>query len=192
MTRCTTLDQAVLARTKIDKVLPRLVKKGDDEGKDLAQRVLNNAAAISKQKNGDSRPFQSQETKEKATKNTSIAKPSLENSRPFNNVPGIKKPRTETAAEQTIKKTSTEGRISSGTTTARSTSVQGKRQQPAKIDPKTATKPAPSSAPTPKVKTNHISAKPSGFFSSLQSASKKPGTSNAAILSAKSKEGKDA
>ena len=191
MTRCTTLDQAVLTKTKIDKVLPRLVKKGDDEGKDLAQRVLNNAAAISKQKSGDGKPLPSQETKEKNSKTTSIAKPLLEHSRPSNNVPGIKKPRAENAAEQPVKKISTEGRVSSGTTTARSSALLRKRQQPAKIDPKTATKPTPSSAPTPKVKTNHISAKPSGFFSSLQSASKKPGTSNAAILSAKSKEGKD-
>lgn len=188
MTLCTTLDQEVLARTKIEKVLPRLLKKGDDECKALAQKVLSNAAAISKHKNGDGKSLQNQETKEKSSKVIPIAKLPLENSRP-SSVAGIRKPRTENAVEQPVKKSSS---VSSGTTTARPTGQLGKRQQPTKVDAKIATKPAPSSAPAPKLKANHISAKPSGFFSSLQSASKKPGTSNAAILSAKSKEGKDA
>ena len=178
MTRCTTLDQAVLAKTKIDKVLPRLVKKGDEEGKELAQRILSNAAANSKQKDPDG-------------KTSAFAKPSVDASRISNAVPGIKKPRaTDNLSPQPVKKLSNAVSASSGAAPAKSTSLLGKRQQPAKVDPKAAVKSTPATAP-PKVKNNHISAKPSGFFSSLQSASKKPGTSNAALLSAKSKEGKE-
>lgn len=191
MTRCTTLDQAVLAKTKIDKVLPRLVKKGDEEGKELAQRILSNAAANSKQKDPDGKSAYIQEAKEKDGKTSAFAKPSVDPSRVSNAVPGIKKPRaTDNLSPQPVKKLSNAVNASSGAAPAKSTSLVGKRQQPAKVDPKAAIKSTPASAP-PKVKNNHISAKPSGFFSSLQSASKKPGTSNAALLSAKSKEGKE-
>ena len=191
MTRCTTLDLAVLAKTKIDKVLPRLVKKGDEEGKELAQRILSNAAANSKQKDPDGKPAHIQEAKEKDGKTSAWAKPSVDPSRVSNAVPGIKKPRAaDNLSPQPVKKLSNAVSASSGAAPAKSTSLLGKRQQPAKVDPKAAVKSTPASAP-PKVKNNHISAKPSGFFSSLQSASKKPGTSNAALLSAKTKEGKE-
>ena len=192
MTRCTTLDLAVLAKTKIDKVLPRLVKKGDEEGKELAQRILSNAAANSKQKDPDGKPAHILEAKEKDGKTSAFAKPSVDPSRVSNAVPGIKKPRArDNLSPQPVKKLSNAVSASSGAAPAKSTSLLGKRQQPAnKVDPKAAVKSPPASAP-PKVKNNHISAKPSGFFSSLQSASKKPGTSNAALLSAKSKEGKE-
>lgn len=183
MTRCTTLDLAVLAKTKIDKVLPRLVKKGDEEGKELAQRILSNAAANSKQKDPDGKPSQIQEAK---------AKPSTDPSRVSTTVTGLKKPRaSDSLTPQPVKKPSVAVSASSGATPPKSTTLLGKRQQPAKVDTKAAVKSTPASAAPPKVKNNHISAKPSGFFSSLQSASKKPGTSNAALLSAKSKEGKE-
>lgn len=192
MTRCTTLDQAVLAKTKIDKVLPRLLKKGDEEGKELAQRILSNAAANSKQKDPDGKPAQIQEAKDKDGKASAITKPSIDPSRISNTVPGLKKSRTpDNLSPQPVKKLSNAVSALSGAAPPKSASLLGKRQQPAKVDPKAAVKSTPASAPPSKVKNNHISAKPSGFFSSLQSASKKPGTSNAALLSAKSKEGKD-
>lgn len=182
----------MLAKTKIDKVLPRLLKKGDDEGKEFAQRILSNAAANSKQKDPDGKLAQIQEAKDKDGKASAVAKPSIDSSRVSNIVPGIKTPRpSENPSPQPAKKVSNAVSASSGAAPGKSTSLLGKRQQPPKVDPKAAVKSTPASAPPPKVKNNHISAKPSGFFSSLQSASKKPGTSNAALLSAKSKEGKD-
>ncbi len=187
MTRCTTLDQVVLEKTKLDKVLPRIVRKGDEEGKELAQKVLQNAVVNSKQKNIDGKPSQVQEPKEKDSKNVASNKPPTDNSRISNGLPGIKKPRTvDASAEQPVRKATDAGFLT------KSNGQVGKRPQTAKLDPKVVAKSAPVTTPlNPKFKTNHISVKPSGFFSSLQSASKKPGTSNAALLSAKSKEGKD-
>lgn len=192
MTRCATLDEAVLAKTKTDKVLPRLIKKGDEHVKELAQRVLENAAAISKQKNANGKPVQL-EAKDKASKINSIAKPSpVESSRAAGTASGIKKARApELPAGQPAKKPSNAGTASSGAAPAKSIGFSGKRQQAAKVDPKSVAKATSSIAPISKVKPNHVSAKPSGFFTSLQSASKKPGTSNAALLSAKAREGKD-
>lgn len=69
--------------------------------------------------------------------------------------------------------------------------LEKRRQQAAKVEAKTTGK-IPSSAALPeKVKANHITAKPSTFFSSLQSASKKPGTSKSATNVGKAKGGSE-
>lgn len=193
MTRCTTLDQAVLEKTKVDKVLQRLIKKGDNEGKKYAQKVLDNAAAVTKQKAIDNKLLCTNDTKEKQTQNVSGIKSSLDSSRIFDSNNDIKKQKmSELAAGQSPnKQLSTASHGVNTTASSKSIGLLGKRQQTSKTDLKTTTKSHASAMPVSKVKTNHISAKPSGFFSSLQSASKKPGTSNASQLSAKSKEGKE-
>src|SRR5690606_38953549 len=50
MKKFTAMDQAVLEQTTHDKLLPRFVKKGNDTVKQLAQSILNNAAAATKAK----------------------------------------------------------------------------------------------------------------------------------------------
>lgn len=101
---------------------------------------------------------------------------------------GVKRPRTsEGTAGQPPK------RVFSGNppTAAPSATTKGST-----IIQKRATTITAEKAPTPtsttataasKVKSHQVPTKPSGFFSSLQSASKKPGTSNAVTAAAKQK-----
>lgn len=195
MTRCTTLDQAVLEKTKVDKVLQRLNKKGDDEGKKLAQKVLDNAAVVSKQKISDGRSLRTQDSGDKSAQNSTALKSSLDGSRVFDDNASVKRIKdAETTSGQFAKKPINSSAASQGSNTTASSKSIGllaKRQHSSKTDPKGSVKAGNAAVSAPKVKPNHISAKPSGFFSSLQSASKKPGTSNAALLSAKVKQGKD-
>lgn len=188
MTRCITLDQAVLEKTKVDKVLQRLNKKGDDEGKKLAQKVLDNAAVVSKQKIADGKPLQTQDSEDRPAPNSIVARSSLVDNT-------TKKPKgAEITSGQSAKKQTNISTVSQGSNTTASSKSIGllaKRQNSSKTDSKASVKASNATVPAPKVKPNHISAKPSGFFSSLQSASKKPGTSNAALLSAKAKQSKD-
>ena len=158
MTRCTTIDQSVLEVTKVEKVLPRLVKRGDDQGKRFAQKVLDNAANVSKQKIAEDKSAQNQEI------NAGNAK--LLGDGPRNSNSNETKPRpTE------VKK----GDKSAANKTSSSSEA---RQPPTKVDAKAGTKTPSADGSSTKVKVNNVTAKPSGFFSSLQSASKKPGTSS--------------
>ena len=189
MTRCITLDQAVLEKTKVDKVLARITKKGSDRVKALAQKVLDNAAANNTQKSNDTKPAAlAQGGKEKAG-----MKVQLPNSRAVDAVVGMKRQReSESAGIQASKKINASMAIASSVAaSSKNLGSVSKRTQSSKADIKAAP-PSNSSTPAPKPKANHIVAKPSGFFSSLQSASKKPGTSNAALQSAQQKDGKKA
>ena len=187
MSRCITLDQAVLERTKVDKVLGRITRKGDDRVKALAQKVLDNAAATNTQKSNDTKAALSQ-----GIKDTAGVKVQLPSSRAVDAVVGMKRQReSEFAGVQPAKKanasTATASSIAAPT---KNTGTISKRTQPSKLDTKAAPLSTSTSMPAPKPKANHIVAKPSGFFSSLQSASKKPGTSNAALQSAQQKDGR--
>lgn len=179
----------MLGGSKLDKILPRILKKGDEEGKELAQRILQSAAINSKQKYTDGKPSHVQAAKDKDGKHNASVKPSVDNARATNSISGIKKSRgVEISSIQPVKKATDTGHVLSG---GKSAVPFAKRPQIFKSELKAVSKPAPTITTLNQKKANHISAKPSGFFSSLQSASKKPGTSNAALLSAKSKEGKD-
>lgn len=180
----------MLGSSKLDKILPRILKKGDEEGKELAQKIFQNAAINSKQKYTDGKLSHSQAGKDKDGKHNASIKPSIDNARVTNSVSGIKKSRgVDVQPGQPVKKATDAGHALLGASSAKSAGLV-KRQQ-AKPELKAVSKFAPTTATINQKKANHISAKPSGFFSSLQSASKKPGTSNAALLSAKSKDGKD-
>ena len=159
MTRCTTIDQSVLEVTKVEKVLPRLVKRGDDQGKRFAQKVLDNAADVSKQKLAEEKSVQGQEANAKAN-------PKLSNNGAQSSNPNETKPRPVDT-----KKGDKGGANKSG-------SGSESRQPPTKVEAKSGTKISSADASSTKAKTNTITPKPSGFFSSLQSASKKPGTSS--------------
>lgn len=191
MTRCITLDQAVLEKTKVDKVLQRLIKKGDEEGKKLAQKVLENAVTVSKQKIAEGKHLLTQESDGKAIQNNTAFKPTLDNSRISDSNAGTKNRKGAEIASGKPANVNSVVQGSSTTASSKSIGSLGKRQQSSKTEPKASAKSGTAATPAPKMKPNHISAKPSGFFSSLQSASKKPGTSNAALLSAKAKQGKD-
>ena len=157
MTRCTTIDQSVLELTKVEKVLPRLVKRGDDQGKKFAQKVLDNAANVSKLKIAEDKSTQGQET------NAGSAKLLGDGAR---------------HSISTDAKRSIDPKKGDKGVTNKQASGSEARLLPTKIDPKAGTKTPSADASSAKAKVNNATAKPSGFFSSLQSASKKPGTSS--------------
>ena len=194
MTRCTTVDQEILEKTKVDRVLQRLSKRGDQEGQAAARKILENAATVTRQKNSQGASSQVSGSTELRVKNNGLNQSSLEKSRPSDNNPGAKQSQaTAPATGKISQRVSKSGptALGTGTTTSKSTALKAKRQPSGRADPNPAVKPIPAPTTAPKVKNNHVSAKPTNFFMSIQSASKKPGTSNAALLSAKAKEGKD-
>lgn len=158
MTRCTTIDQSVLELTKVEKVLPRLVKRGDDQGKKFAQKVLDNAANVSKLKIAEDKSTQGQETNAGSAKLLGDgARHSISND---------------------AKQRSMDPKKGDKGVTNKTASGSEARLPLTKIDAKAGTKPSSADASSAKAKVNNATAKPSGFFSSLQSASKKPGTSS--------------
>ena len=145
----------MLEVTKVEKVLPRLVKRGDDQGKRFAQKVLDNAAEVSKQKTAEERSPQSQETNDK---NGDGAR------NPVSNETKVPRPIDAKKADRSV--------------AAKTAFGSDSRQPSTKVDTKAGTKNQPADASSAKVKVNTGTNKSSGFFSSLQSASKKPGTSS--------------
>ena len=186
MARCVTLDQVVLEKTKFDKVLPRLIKRGDSRVKDLAQKILDNAAALAKKKTE-----LSQDARDSSLKEKGPSKPLPTSRPPPEPVLVARRPKESEKSSLVQQRKATPAASTSGSRASGSVKGAGmfsKRPSLSTTDSKAAV-----SAPTPNVakpKTNHVAAKPSGFFSSLQSASKKPGTSNAALQAAQQKESK--
>ncbi|KAL8725558.1 MAG: hypothetical protein Q9166_007281 [cf. Caloplaca sp. 2 TL-2023] len=185
MSHCVTIDQPMLERTKMDKVLPKIVKRGDEQGKAFAQKVLDNAAAVSKQKSSDSKAPKSSENKETTTKSTVTSLKTFTDTSS-----GIKKSQPgEAAGSQAAKKSSaasTSASPNSISAGAKSNNLATKK--PSGTDSKALNKGAVSATTTAKVKTSVVAPKATSFFSGLQSASKKPGTS---LKAAKSKDAKD-
>lgn len=187
MTRCVTLDQAVLEKTKFDKVLPRLIKRGDGRVKELAQRVLDNAAALAKKKAELSHDARDVSAKEKGpskplpTSKPPPPEPVLVARRPKEGERNGTLPQKKTIPAATTSVFRAPGSV-------KGTGMFSKRPSVSTADNKPAVPNTTQNAAKPK--TNHIAAKPSGFFSSLQSASKKPGTSNAALQAAQQKDAK--
>lgn len=171
----------------MDKVLQKIVKRGDEQGRAFAQKVLANAAVASKQKSLDSKPLQSSDIKEATAKKAFVgSKTSLESPA------AVKKSQVSGESGSQLSK--------KGTTALTSTSLNGlsgnakaaslASRKPSTTESKVSDKGAPTTTAT-KVKTNVVTPKATSFFSSLQSASKKPGTSNAALKSAKPKDSRD-
>ena len=143
----------------MEKALPRIVKRGDDQGKRFAQKVLDNAAKVSKQKTAEEKLAQSQEMNDKS------AKPLGDGARnPLSNDNKVPRPTDAKKVDKGV--------------TAKTASGSDSRQPSTKVDAKAGTKNQSADASSAKVKINTGTTKSSGFFSSLQSASKKPGTSS--------------
>ncbi|KAL8713761.1 MAG: hypothetical protein Q9220_002287 [cf. Caloplaca sp. 1 TL-2023] len=188
MSRCITIDQLVLEKTKMDKVLPRIVKRGEKEGKIFAQRVLDNAAAVTRQKAIDSKSSQNSDSRE-STDRKSLIGSKASSATPNENK---KQQGSGEAGIQALKKGGTASVLVSSN--SGSASVKGSGLASKKLsatDPKATDKGGSSAAVAPRIKTNTVAPKPTSFFSSLQSASKRPGTSNSALKSTKGKESKD-
>ena len=125
--------------------------------KKFAQKILDNAANVSKQKTADERLAQGQEMN---GANAKLQGDGLRNSNSNEN---------KNARPTDSKKGDKSGAIKSNSDT---------RQATTKIDTKAGIKMSSADASSAKAKVNTVTTKPSGFFSSLQSASKKPGTSS--------------
>ena len=160
----------------MDKVLPKIVKRGTDQGKAFAQAVLDNATAVSKQKSLDSRASKASDIKVSTGTSLDDKKPSS------GGVVGSQVPKKSPTATTTASLDSVQAGGKSGTPLAKKLSA---------ADPKASNKGAVPTSTGPKVKTNVVTPKATSFFSNLQSASKKPGTSNAALKAARLKDGKD-
>ena len=143
--QCNSVDASLLEKTKIDKILPRLEKRGDDQGKTLVRKILDNAAAATKKQRASS----------------------------VDDAASVSKGGANGVEHQATKTTG-----SSKGTSADIKKGSDNEKKNLKGTANTKTTQSSSEADSTKVKVIQTSTKPSNFFAGLQSASKKPGTSN--------------
>ncbi|RHZ48883.1 uncharacterized protein CDV56_103618 [Aspergillus thermomutatus] len=169
LARFGSVDEEVLQKTNIAKLLPRFVKKGGPTVKELSQKILDNAAASTKRKLEATKPA----AKEGSATKSSASEPAPANdSRP--EVAGSKRPREgesngQPAPKRMIVTSNIKPSSKAGNAT---TNGPVKRPQETAQENKSA-------AAVARPKANIIAPKPTSLFGSLISASKRPGTSNA-------------
>ena len=160
MTLFTTLSDEKLEKTHLVKIVPRLAKKGDAKTQGYAKRIISNAASGSKTKPGES------SEKKTLSKDGSAASPS---GKQVELVAGVKRAASTAGEGGSQKKLATSAaKTSSALSTGKQNGVT-KKTTPAAEASKT--------PPTTITKSKPVTARPSGMFSTLQSAAKKPGTS---------------
>ncbi|KAK2759924.1 hypothetical protein FQN54_002660 [Arachnomyces sp. PD_36] len=179
MTRFITMDQAMLEKTKNDKILNRFVKKAGEITKKLAQVVLDNAATATKRKNESAKEKAAPKTtSNKHTPGTIGTNPQVViNVRSIDSM-GTKRPR--------------DGESNGMPPTKRVVSTSQGKPAPKTLAKRPAdgnqeTKPGQTNVnpANARPKANMVTPKPTpSLFTSLTSASKKPGTSNAARAAA--------
>ncbi|KAL8986907.1 MAG: hypothetical protein Q9177_003838 [Variospora cf. flavescens] len=166
---------------------PTAQRRGDEQGRAFAQKVLANAAVASKQKSLDSKSLQTFDSKEATAKKAFLgSKTSLESSAAVKKSQvggesGSLLPKKGTTALPSAATNGLSGSVKAGSLASRKLSSTDSKQSDKGATTTTAAK----------IKTNVVTPKATSFFSSLQSASKKPGTSNAALKSAKPKDSRD-
>lgn len=160
LARFVTVDEELLQKTNLAKLLPKFVKRGGQTVKDLAQTMLDNASASTKRKQTNGKPG----------KEDSPSKGSANNS-PSAEVIGSKRPREgEGTAPPPTKRmvvTSNFKDMSKPSTVSNGPVKPGAQND----------KPASTAASRPKP--NIVAPKPTSLFGALSSASKRPGTTNA-------------
>lgn len=159
------MDEDVLQKTNVAKLLPRFLKKGGQIVKDLAKKIQDNAASSSKRKQGS----------KESSPGKSPAPDAAATNGPRAEVAGSKRPREgesngQPASKRVVVNSNTKNPSKPGTT---GNGSSAKRPQEAGQDPKA----PPAIAARPKA--NIVAPKPTNLFGSLGSASKRPGTSNA-------------
>ena len=148
--RCNSVDATLLEKTKFDKLLPRLVKRGDEQGKVLSKKILENSTAAKKPK---------------ASNSDSVALAP----RTSENGIGEKGNGTPEAHQSPSKADSQDTKMQHDTEKKPTKLASGNKPSH--------TSQSNAEADASKVKVVQTTAKPSSFFAGLQSASKKPGTS---------------
>jgi len=169
LSKCKTMTDGVLERTMLAKILQRFSKRGDDATKILVKRITDNAVLALKKKKGAVKGGSTAQEDQ-------ISASTMEKS--VSTLTGVKRPLPsggKNIAEQSAKRVA--GASSLGT--ASKTSSGTKRPATPVIEPKTT-----SSAPVAIKKIQQAIPSTTNFFSSLTSAAKRPGTSNAALAAA--------
>ena len=140
-----------MAKTNLSKLLPKFLKKGGQQVKDLTQKILDNAAASTKRK----------QENEKSTKDEPQTKGNSADTA------GLKRPReTDGNLQSGPKRMAVTSNLKDA---SKPTSGPAKGAQMNKLPGAAALRPKPNIAPP----------KPSSLFGTLSSASKRPGTTNA-------------
>ncbi|KAJ5733659.1 hypothetical protein N7493_002445 [Penicillium malachiteum] len=161
LARFVTVDEEILQKTNLAKLLPRLIKKGGPATKEAGQKILDNAAASTKRKQDAS----------KAAKEDSPAVKSSGDS-PSAEVAGSKRPReTETNSHPATKRMVVTSNLKENIKPAMA-GVTKRVVEGSQNNKQTATV-------VPRPKANIVPPKPSSLFGALSSASKRPGTTNA-------------
>ncbi|KXT02996.1 hypothetical protein AC578_643 [Pseudocercospora eumusae] len=174
MSQFTTLTKDKLEKTHMEKVLPRYQKKGDAKTKYYVNKILANAETATK----DATKKAEQKKTEKLASETTDSKtgsPSVKKPVP-DSVAGVKRSAAPSAEGAAQKKVATVASKANGvTSTSKVNGAATVKKAPTATDATKSAVPGGAQASTRKT----VVAKPSGFFSGLQSATKKPGTSNA-------------
>ncbi|KAJ9305854.1 hypothetical protein DTO217A2_4597 [Paecilomyces variotii] len=185
LARFVTMDEDVLQKTNVAKLLPRFMKKGGQTVKDLAQKIIDNAAASTKRKQEAAKAPTKEQPPVKTASDTTNGTSQTEH--------GVKRPREgESNGLPATKRAVTPSNVKTATNTVTGASassnatVPSKRPAEGNADAKAISAPSNGTALRPKA--NIVAPKPTSLFGSLASASKRPGTSNAARAAAAAKE----
>lgn len=172
LARFITVDEDVLQKTNVSKLLPRFVKKGGQVARGLAQKILDNAATSTKRK---------QENSKQTSKESSPSKSSASDATPAPadgqrlEVAGSKRPRdSEANGQPATKRVVVTSNLKNGSKSSNAP-MAGPAKRPQDIGPENKSVAVAAARP----KANIIAPKPTNLFGSLTSASKRPGTSNA-------------
>ena len=175
MVRCTSMNQALFEKTKIDKILPRLGKKGNENTQKMVQRITELVKA-----NGvrEASSITVKQAKPMEPKSTVTVKPVADNTS------GLKRAREPETAPSIKTVSVVKSKTPNSTVNGKVGQSVAKFGSNATKTPliKNEAKSGMSSevqSTAPKVKAA-VPPKPASLFSGLQSASKKPGTSLAA------------
>jgi hypothetical protein len=165
MSLCTGLSNATMEAVFLNKVIPRFLKRGDDEAKALSTLINENATAQSK------REAESTKNPDQGKVNKAVDSKDKETKKDPQVATGLKRPRpADGPAIPAAKRTAS---LASTTTAAGKGGLL--KRPPSTV----AASPAPTTtAGAVKPKGHQVVSKaPANFFAGLQSASKKPGTS---------------
>ncbi|KAG0153538.1 hypothetical protein PDIDSM_2192 [Penicillium digitatum] len=156
--RFSTLTEDLMQKTNLSKLLPKFLKKGGQQVKDLTQKILDNAAASTKRK----------QESEKPTKEESHPR-GLSADQPKGDA-GVKRPReADINLQPGAKRMAVTNNLKDSNKLASAGNGPAKGAQSSKPISAAALRPKPTIVPP----------KPTSLFGTLSSASKRPGTTNA-------------
>ncbi|KAK4980907.1 hypothetical protein LTR66_010292 [Elasticomyces elasticus] len=170
---CTTLTEELLEKTHLDRILPRYKKKGDVKIQELLKMITDNAIAGSKKKKESEAAVKVEKPAPPKSKEAQAAPPTTKRS--VESSSSLKRPAPATSNGQPSKRVASGLTAVTSPTPALAKAASNQTKRPV-IGNGAATIATTSASAPPAVKTKPIAGKPTGFFSSLSSAPKKPGT----------------